>query len=158
MWQRKQTLFLGVAALLAFATWLFPVATYERGRDQFIFRTTGLFNTDGIEVADAALKMPFNIILTVLGAALVACIFFFSNRLRQIRFVRGTYLITLGTIAFLFITDNSIQSYLGQGGATVVSHYGLSFFLPLGTLILSFLAERAIKADEELVRSADRLR
>ncbi|MBL7955618.1 MAG: DUF4293 domain-containing protein [Flavobacteriales bacterium] len=158
MWQRKQTVFLALAALFALATWFMPVATYDRVQDQFIFWTTGLFTADGTPVTDVGLKVPFNIVLTVLAVALVGCIFFYNNRPRQIRLVRGTYLITLATIAFLFITDNSVQTYLGSGGATAISHYGVSFFLPLGTLIFSFLAERAIKADEELVRSADRLR
>lgn len=158
MWQRKQTVFLVLAALLALSTWFFPVATYERGQDQFIFRTTGLYTAEGTPVIDVDVKAPFNVVLTVVAVALVACIFFFGNRPRQIRFVRSTYLVTLAIIAFLFITDNSIRAYLEGGGAIVVSHYGASFFLPLGMLICSVLAERSIRADEKLVRSADRLR
>jgi hypothetical protein len=64
----------------------------------------------------------------------------------------------LGAIAFLFITDNSISSFLEDGVGRVSSSYGVSFFLPLATLLFSFLAERAIRADEALVRNADRLR
>ncbi|MBL7952765.1 MAG: DUF4293 domain-containing protein [Flavobacteriales bacterium] len=157
MWQRKQTVFLVVAALLAFATWAFPVASYEQAQSSYVFRTTGLYDSAGSAMNEVGLKVPFHIVLTLIGAALLAFVFFYSDRPRQIRFVRGTYLLTLATIAFLFITDNSIQTYLEPSGA-VVSHYGTSFFLPLGTLLFSFLAERAIKADEELVRSADRLR
>jgi multisubunit Na+/H+ antiporter MnhB subunit len=157
MWQRKQTVFLVLAALLAMATWAFPVATYERAQDHFTFRTNGLFDAGGKAIEEVGLKVPFHIVLTVIGVALLACVLLYANRPRQIRFVRGTYLITLATIAFLFITDNSIHTFLEPGGA-VVNHYGVSFFLPLGTLIFSFLAERAIRADEALVRSADRLR
>ena len=157
MWQRKQSIFLFMAALLSFATWLFPVVTYERASDAFSFCTTGLFTQDGATVADVGVKVPFAIVLTVLGVALLAIILLFKDRPRQVRFLRGTYLVMLGVIAFLFITDNSIEGYLEQGG-TVVSHYGASFFLPLGVLLFAFLAERAIKADEALVKSADRLR
>lgn len=158
MWQRKQTIFLLLAALLAFGTWVFPVATYDTAEGSYIFRTSGLFNAAGQAVEEVALKVPFNVVFTVIGAALALFIGFYGNRPRQIRFIRGTYLITLAAIAYLFITDNSIRSYFEDGAAAVVSHYGISFFLPLGTLLFSFLAERAIKADEELVRSADRLR
>ena len=157
MIQRKQTIYLFLAALLCFATWFFPVATYERASDIFEFRTTGLFAADGTELEDIGVKIPFSIILSVLGAALFATIFLFKHRVRQQRFVRGTYLLMLGIIAFLFITDNSMQSYLTQGGGTV-STYGPSFFMPLVVLALAFMAERGIKADEALVRSADRLR
>lgn len=157
MIQRKQSLFLLLAALLALATWLFPIATYQRGEALFELRTTGLFTADGVEVNDVALKVPFAPVMTVIGVALAGCILLYRNRQRQMRFVRGTYMVVLGAIAFLFITDRSVQRYLEQGG-TVHGSYGLSFVLPLIVLVLAFMAERAIKADEELVRSADRLR
>ena len=142
---------------MSFSTWLFPVVTYERAQDVFTFRTNGLFGRDGAALADVGVKVPFAIVLSVLGVALLGIIFLFKDRPRQIRFVRGTYLLMLGVIAFLFISDNSIQSYLEQGGV-VASHYGASFFIPLVMIALTFLAERAIRADEALVRSADRLR
>jgi hypothetical protein len=157
MWQRKQSVFLLLAAMLAFATWLFPVATYEVGERAYEFRTTGLFVDDGVELADRAMKIPFSIILSVLGTALLVTIALYNNRPRQMRFVRGTYLLMLGVIAFLFITDNSMQAYL-EGIGEVESNYGPSFFMPMLILPLAFMAERAIRADEELVRSTDRLR
>ncbi len=71
--------------------------------------------------------------------------------------MRGTYLLILATIAFMFITDNSVKAYLGPDGQ--VDHsYGLSFVMPIIALILTFLADRGITADEKLVRSMDRLR
>ncbi len=157
MWQRKQSLFLSIAALLCLGTWLFPVTTYQRADGTFSLTTAGLFNAEGVAVTDVAVKVPFNIVLTVLGVALLVTVFLYRDRRRQMRFVRGTYLLLLGIIAFLFITDNSVKAYLEQGGA-VISSYGASFFFPLVALILAVLAERSIKADEDLVRSADRLR
>jgi len=157
MWQRKQTVFLVLAGLLCFATWLFPVATYERAQDSFTFRTSGLWTATGTELTDVAMKVPFHIILSLLGAALLFSGFLYGNRPRQIRFVRGTYVLMLGVIAFLFVTDNSLRAYLQQGG-TVISHYGASFYFPLAVIVLAVLAERSIRADEALVKSVDRLR
>ena len=158
MWQRKQTVFLVVAALMALATWFFPVVTYEHAGAEFTFRTTGLFMADGTEVVDVDIKVPFSIVLTVIAVALLACALLYGNRPRQIRFVRGTYLVILAVIAFLFITDNSLRSYLGRNGGEVTDTFGVDYFLPLLTLVFAYLAERAIRADEALVRSADRLR
>jgi hypothetical protein len=157
MLQRKQSLFLGLAALLCLATWLFPIATYTQADQGFSLRTSGLYTQDGIAVTDVDVKMPFHLVLTVLGAALVATVFMYGNRPRQMRFVRGTYLLMLGVIAFMFITDRSVTGYLSGAGA-VQARYGLSFVMPIVALILTFMAERAIKADEALVRSMDRLR
>jgi len=66
--------------------------------------------------------------------------------------------VILAVIAFLFITDNSLRSYLGRNGGEVTDTFGVAYFLPLLTLVFAYLAERAIRADEALVRSADRLR
>lgn len=161
MIQRKQSLFLLLAALLAFSTWLFPVATYQRGGELFELRTYGLFTSEGVEVVEEPgrrlVRVPFEAVMTVIGVALAACIFLYRNRQRQGRFVRGTYMVVLGAIAFLFITDRSVTTYLEQDGR-VDAGYGLSFMIPLIVLVLAFMADRAIKADEDLVRSADRLR
>lgn len=146
-----------LAALLALSTWLFPIATYQTAGESYKLMTHGLYTHDDVPVPDASPKVPFSIILSIIGAALVVAIFMYSNRLRQMRFVRGTYLLILGVIAFMFISDNSIRSYLGTD-AQVDHSYGLSFIMPLIALILTFMADRGIKADEALVRSMDRLR
>ncbi len=160
MIQRKQTLYLLLAALLALCTWLFPIATYQSPGDTYELMTHGFYTADGVDVPDVGARMPFSIVLTILGTALFASIFMYANRKRQIRFVRGTYLLMMAIIAFMFIADNSIQSYLRSNGPSgLVDHnYGVSFILPIIALILTFLADRGIKADDALVRSMDRLR
>jgi hypothetical protein len=157
MIQRKQSVFLALAALLAAATWLFPVSTTTNDRAQVVFMTYGLVASDGEALDEAAIKIPFHILLSVVAIALAVSIFLFRNRPRQIRVVRGTYIIVLAVIAFLFISDRSVQAYMA-GSGTFDHTYGISFIAPVIVLILAVLAERAIKADEELVRSMDRLR
>ncbi len=159
MIQRKQTIFLALAALIAFAANLVPFATYTvMGSEQAIeFRTTGLFMADGTPVADASPKVPFVAVFGLLGAVLVVAIFLFKNRPRQARIVRYSYLFALGVLAFAVITDRSVQVYLGQQGEVSVA-YGVAFAAPLVVLVLAFLAERGIRKDEALVKSLDRLR
>lgn len=154
MIQRKQTLFLLLAALLVLSTWLFPIATYQSTAETYELMTYGLYTADGVKVPDADLKMPFSILLSLLALALVIAIFLYSNRPRQMRFVRGSYLLMLAIIAFMFITDNSVGTYLEDAERT----FGLSFVMPLVALVLTVMAERGIRADEKLVRSMDRLR
>ena len=154
MIQRKQTLFLLLAALLVLSTWLFPIASYQSTAEIYELMTYGLYTADGIKVKDADLKMPFSILLSLLVLALVIAIFMYKNRPRQMRFVRGSYLLMLAIIAFMFITDNSVGAYLEGAERT----FGLSFVMPLVALVLTVMAERGIRADEKLVRSMDRLR
>ena len=157
MIQRKQSLFLLLAALLALSTWLFPIATYDMADGRYALRTMGLFDAQG--VADPLRKpvLPFHLLHGLLAAVLLVSILLYGNRPRQARVVRMSYLLALGLFAFQYISRNSALAYLAQRGP-VESGYGLSFWVPLLVLALAFAAERAIQADEDLVRSADRLR
>ncbi len=157
MIQRIQTLFLLAAALCGALTFAFPVATYQHDTNEFIFRTTGLFTAEGVEVPDVGLKVPFSLLIGVLAAAYLGCILLFKDRKRQARLVGFLDMLALGLFVYLFITDRSIQGYLGTATRLVVN-YGASLVLPALMALFGRLAVRAIKKDDALVRSADRLR
>ncbi|MBV6404951.1 MAG: DUF4293 family protein [Flavobacteriales bacterium] len=157
MVQRKQTLFLALAALVAGLANLFPFATYTVADLQVLFRSTGLFMGDGTPVEEASPKVPFAAVLGLLALLPLVTIAFYKDRARQLRFVRFIHLFALGTLAFAIITDRSIQVYLGGRGVVHVT-YGAAFAAPLLVLLLAFLAERGIRKDEALIRSMDRLR
>jgi hypothetical protein len=157
MWQRKQTVYLVIAAGIAFMTWLFPIATYTVAEGQWKLMTDGLLDPSGEVDPFRRLKMPFQWMYTVLGAALLVSVLFYGNRPRQWRFVRGTYLLALALVAFQYITSNSVLAELASG-QRVERVFGPVFYAPMVVLLLAFLAERAVRSDEALVRSADRLR
>lgn len=157
MIQRIQSIFLAVALLFGALTFVFPVAEYQRGDQGFQFRTMGLVTAEGQPVVDATTKVPFGILIGVCALAYGVLIFLYRNRPRQIRVAGAVNLVMMALVVFLFITDRSIQTFLEQGGKVAV-HYGASMFLPVGMMICGFLAVRAIRKDEQLVRSMDRLR
>ncbi|MBK8948685.1 MAG: DUF4293 family protein [Flavobacteriales bacterium] len=157
MIQRKQTLFLALAAVVAALANLFPFATYTVGDLHVVFRSTGLFMGDGTALEEASPKVPFAAVLGLLAVLALVAIIFYKDRGRQLRLVRFTYLLALGALAFGVITDRSIQVYMAGRGAVAVS-YGAAFAAPLLVLVLAFLAERGVKADEALIKSMDRLR
>ena len=157
MLQRKQSLFLLLAALCGALTFVFPVDTFMRGEQTFIFRTTGFFTGDGTPITDATAKVPFAILLGVLSALLVGIIFMYNNRVRQLRLTRMANLLVMAILVFLFITDNSLRAYLEQGG-TVDNSFGIAAVLPLLMVVFTLLAERGIRKDEALVKGMDRLR
>ncbi|MEO8588263.1 MAG: DUF4293 domain-containing protein [Flavobacteriales bacterium] len=158
MWQRKQSFFLLLAGLACLSTWLFPVRTFDwGGKDNVTFMTRGIFDDEGVEVTDASLSTPYHILFSVLGGVFLVAIALFKNRPRQVRVVRSAWLVMLAVGVLQFIAGNSLKAYLERSGE-VHSIYGISFFLPLLIIVLAFLAERAIRADEDLVKSMDRLR
>ncbi|MFZ1686808.1 MAG: DUF4293 domain-containing protein [Flavobacteriales bacterium] len=159
MIQRKQSLFLALAALCIGLMFFFPIATYDLPdqTEQVVFGMLG--TTVG---GQPALFAPNPIVpLHILGgigiALLVGVIFLFKQRMRQVRFVNLGYMLLLGLFAAVFMSEHSMQELMDRKGGAPGS-YGLSYFLPLVALVLVFLAVRAIKADEALVKSADRLR
>lgn len=156
MLQRVQSIYLLLAALCSAATWFLPVRTWS-GDACVTFRTHGLFRCDGTLVADADLPVPFQLLHSVIAVVLVVAIFLFGNRPRQARVVRGLWLFAMAAAVLQFISCNSIDAWL-KGGGDAAGVYGPSFYLPFATMLLAFLAERAIRKDDELVRSADRLR
>lgn len=101
--------------------------------------------------------IPFALLYLVMAGIFAVSILLYGNRPRQARVVRLTYLLSIAMLAFQYIVSNSVLAYLAQQGS-VDRSYGITFFIPLVILILSFLAERAIRSDEALVRGSDRLR
>lgn len=158
MIQRKQTVYLALAALMAGLMYAFPLVEYDRiDHQRFILELWGLFHADGSAVPDVTFNFPLHLIVGILGALLVVCIFLFKNRPRQIRLVRMGYLFALMAQAAVLFTHMSVRAYLAQDS---VLEYTLfpGFFLPIGIVVLCFLAERGIRKDEELIKSMDRLR
>lgn len=97
--------------------------------------------------------MGFASSLTLAFLMAAAAIFLFQNRVLQVRIVKlGTYI----QIVALGFTTGILFSLGGFG--TFLWREVLSSGLVVLVLILFWLAGRAIKKDEELVKSMDRIR
>jgi hypothetical protein len=79
-------------------------------------------------------------------------IFLFKNR--KLQFVIGRIIILIN----LFLLGLLIYLSLTLPGETSVSEKGIGMFLPILVVLLIVLANKAIKKDEDLVKSVDRLR
>jgi Domain of unknown function (DUF4293) len=77
-----------------------------------------------------------------------------SFKKRQNQFVMNR----LSIIFNLILLGLFVYRTLNLSGETVVSEKGIGMFLPIVAIFLLVLANRAIKKDEELVKSVDRLR
>jgi hypothetical protein len=158
MFQRKQTLFLFLGAIIALLTFLWPAVTYTVSGSEVVYRymTNGVF-ANGVEVTDFSLKMPVWAFYALIATVLLVGAFLFKNRKRQMSVVRSVYILTLLTAFVVFSQHLSISAYLGKGKHLETS-FGITMFLPLLIIVCVFMAMRGIKHDEDLVKSADRLR
>ncbi|WP_299058709.1 DUF4293 domain-containing protein [uncultured Polaribacter sp.] len=79
-------------------------------------------------------------------------IFLFKNR--KLQFVVGRLVILIN----LFLLGLLIYVSLTLPGEISISEKGIGMFLPILVILLIVLANKAIKKDEDLVKSVDRLR
>ena len=86
------------------------------------------------------------------AALAVIAIFMFKNRKNQFVFNR------LNMILNLFLLGFFVYRSLNLSGETSVSEKGIGMLIPIVSIVLLFLANRAIKKDEDLIKSVDRLR
>ncbi len=89
-----------------------------------------------------------------LGSAVLSLVAIFMYKNRQSQFVVGRLNIILNFILLGLFVYRS----LNLSGEMQVSEKGIGMLLPIFSIVFLALANKAIKKDEELVKSVDRLR
>lgn len=149
MIQRKQTAFLTLAVIVLVQLFIFPVYGFEKDGQTLLFYIYGLGHLNPDFFVLIALNV-FSIFL------LVAIIFLYKNRKNQLLLCKIATLLITGLIVAIFYFAENAKALPELVGYT--SEMRPMLVAPLAALVLVILANRAIKQDEELVRSADRLR
>lgn len=158
MIQRIQTLFLSVVAVACILLFFFPLAGYfDETRGNFLLFIRGVEYQNMMEPPFFLyFWKTFPLLLLVCISLIINIISIFSYKKRslQLLLVNITFLlqIILIGVIFLFYTGHFEKIF------NVVPSYQFGIFLPLISLIFLILANRSIRKDEILVRSADRLR
>ena len=136
MIQRIQSIYLFLAALISgVIPWVIPMYSTNEG------------------IAVYAHENPVLLSL-FLGSAILSIITIFLFKKRQHQFVLGRLNIILN---FVLLGVLVYQSQILSGGAAA-SEKGIGMISPLISIVLIALANKAIKRDEDLVKSVDRLR
>ena len=154
MIQRIQTLYLLVVVLLMSLTLFLPIAYFTSAEGTTF--TLNAFNISGVVGSTWVLGvlLAFSVLLPLVT------IFLFKNRKLQVGLVAAEGVLLIGAIIFialfywLIIPDAFVESSMDMARRS----FGWSAFLPIASLIPTYLAGRAIFKDEILVRSLDRIR
>lgn len=152
MIQRIQSLYL-VAIVALMVTAIFtPLAYFVAGAEEYLLYA---FSLKGGEVSYSTMYMGFVVAL----AAIIpfVTIFLFKNRMLQIRLCAVELVLLIGSVIFM-----AIYYYLGSRMFTNLEFstqgFRIAIIFPLVSIVLDYLAMRAIFHDEMLVRSLDRIR
>lgn len=160
MIQRVQTLFLLLAVICGILLFLVPFFTLVPGElatetDVYRFSLTGvnLINKDASTLL--VRHWPLILLSSAITLIFLFAIFRYRNRLLQIRMIRIALFLLLAFVGFLVFDTLQIRRLAGPGHEFQVS---AGWFLILVSFVAGLLAIRYIRKDENLVRSADRLR
>ncbi|AOW20410.1 DUF4293 family protein [Urechidicola croceus] len=144
MIQRIQTIYLLLAAIIS--SGLIFIFNLWIKVDGTVFFAKDAFSTDSL-----LLKL---IPILFIGSAILSLVAIFLFKNRQLQFVLGR----LNILTNLILLGLLIYQSLNLSGETLVSKKGIGLILPIIAIILLVMANKAIKKDEDLVKSVDRLR
>ena len=136
MLQRIQTVYLFIAALLSGGL-IFLVALWKTETGESVF------------VEDVIIALALFV-----GSALLSVITIFLFKNRKLQFVLGRINILLN----FFLLGVFVYWSLSVPGEMNISEKGIGMFIPVLSIVFLVLANKAIKKDEDLVKSVDRLR
>lgn len=136
MIQRKQSLYLLIVVILNILL-LTSIALWKDQTNVWVFATD--YITSSVAVSASA------------GLALLS-IFLFKNR--KLQFVLGRINIVIN----FFVIGFFVYTTLNLPGEIVISEKGIGGLIPLISIVFLVLANKAIKKDEDLVKSVDRFR
>jgi hypothetical protein len=151
MIQRIQTIYLLLAAVALASSFFLPFATAS-GDSGALAASGENYFSDG---AFWAAEIPGGLALPVLAALAFLGIFWYKNRPRQMQLAGLTALLALLGVLTVFGLGYPHAQRLPAG---TVAQWFPGSVVPALAIVLLLLAYRAIRKDEALVRSSDRLR
>lgn len=136
MLQRIQTVYLILSVIATLILpFVFPLWTLTNGEEYYFMQNLAFVALFGLSTS-------------------LSLISIMTYKKRKNQFVLGRLNIILNIILLGLFVYRS----LNLSGETVVSEKGIGMFLPIISIVFLSLANMAIKKDEDLVKSADRLR
>lgn len=151
MIQRIQSVYMLLAAAIMVIFYFFPIAVFSTNEFAFEFYNCHITHPENLEPPVALLPLAILPFISVLMSLVV--IFMYKNRKLQRRLNKVNLLVLLlvvvAVVFYFFRIGNLLQGDV---------RYGFSGILPLIGMVLVFMANKAIKNDDNLVKAADRIR
>jgi hypothetical protein len=154
MIQRIQSLFLLLAAICPALLFLLPFAGFQRDQHHNDLLVCGITGLEGDAAAHGVTTLP-TIIVTGLCVLLpLYVIFQYRKRILQIKLSKLAIFLNAGLMVLMFAMADKVSTMLSNSERM----YSVGAIFPVLAIIFLILSIRFIRKDEELVRSADRIR
>ncbi len=154
MIQRIQTIYYGLATIMMTCGIFLPLIRFIGENGQlYQLRTWGIIAI-GKETPMVVLNtIPLLILFLVVFFLLLVAVFSFRKRLIQMRLSIFSIVLMVGSLALFYFYRR--QGMIQLNADAYFTPYAV---LPIVSSILTYLAFRGVKKDEELIRSYDRIR
>lgn len=160
MIQRIQTIYLALVALAGILMYFFPFVSLvpeTANADTVIYHVSAL-QVELLNNGVSSVFMrywPMVILNTLIVAFSVYVILMYKTRSKQIKLSHLLLILILAQLTLVVYDVSSLKHVAGEG---YMISYNVFSLLPLLQIVCTRLAAAAIRKDEALVRSADRLR
>ena len=156
MIQRIQSLYLFVVAVACTLLFFFPMIDYiDPVKGTYKLFATGMKSYSDIPGFLFFWEtLPVLILVIASLAMALITIFLYKKRRIQFQLVNINVLINVLMIALVFL----LYSRIFENRLQIPSNYQFGIYIPLISLVFLVLASRAIRKDQSLVKSSDRLR
>ncbi|MBD99705.1 MAG: hypothetical protein CMO34_07670 [Verrucomicrobia bacterium] len=161
MWQRIQTVYLSLGILLnalivylSWSSWVADAIVGSVARE--LFAIYGEIDQEGQSII---FPSQYILVISLLSILLsVVIVLMYKRRSLQIKMAQLNLILQAGMVVGIFLSlDQSANSGIMLGEEFTLT-YSMGTYLSLIPMIFIFLAIKAIKKDEALVRAADRIR
>jgi hypothetical protein len=161
MIQRIQSVYLLLVAIFSFMLFLNPIGTCTvTSNDGKTYEVQARYDSIVQQMPEHEVKAVLYVFVCIIFFIfLVSLISIFLFKKRRVQLFLGN--LNMLAILLLLVGAFWYADYLIKQlypGATILEHYGFGVYIPVAMLLLNWLANKAIKKDEALVRAADRIR
>ena len=162
MIQRRQTVFMLLAAIASALLFFMPLASFNADCNVMKFTIFGIQNPIDTLTLSKSYTWPLMVLAVLMTIIPLYTIFKYKKRELQVKLCHLNMLFNIAFIGIVFLYyDGDIQEIIAavEGDFYELSvAYFFGMLIPLANLVFEILAIRGIKKDIELLKSVDRLR
>ena len=158
MIQRIQSLFLLLVALLGIVFSFTPIIELIDYENFFTMNAYYVFITEENSHEIVFKNMGVGVLAGIITLLATYIIFLYKNRGLQLKLSKLILLLLALKLVAIFIYSEAATSRITTNEEHLLINYKIGIIIPILSLLFTYLAIHFIKKDDELVRSADRLR
>lgn len=158
MIQRIQSLFLLLVALLGIVFSFTPIIELIDYENFFTMNAYYVFITEENSHEIVFKNMGVGVLAGIITLLATYIIFLYKNRGLQLKLSKLILLLLALKLVAIFIYIEAATSRITTNEEHLLINYKIGIIIPILSLLFTYLAIHFIKKDDELVRSADRLR